>query len=370
MIYLDNAATGGTKPSTVINAVKSAIIQCANPGRSGHRPSIACATIVNNCRGAVCSLLGGYAPERTIFTKNCTEALNIALFGLLKKGDHVITTPLEHNSVLRPLYKLKAEGVDCTLVPLKDGTVAAEDVAAAVKSNTRAAVISLCSNVTGAATDVKKIRAALPKDVLLICDGAQACGHMKIDMSECGIDALAAAGHKGLHGIQGSGALLFSERCDVAPFMLGGTGSESLSLEQPAFYPDRLESGTLSFPAIASLFEGALYLKENFDRDEEKIKTMCAYLHAQLGKISRIRLYSRPNAAGIVAFAHVQKQSEEVAQELSDKFGICVRGGLHCAPLMHKALGTSEDGLVRASLSAFNRMDECEQFIRAVRLIR
>lgn len=326
--------------------------------------------MVNNCRRALCSFLGGYTPERVVFTKNCTEALNIAVFGLLKRGDHVITTPLEHNSVLRPLYKLKAEGVDVTIIPLKNGTIAAEDVAAAVKANTRAAIISLCSNVTGAAPDIEKIKAALPEDVLLICDGAQACGHIKINMRKCGIDVLAAAGHKGLHGIQGSGALLFSERCDILPLTLGGTGSESLSLEQPRFYPDRLESGTLSFPAIASLFEGALYLKENFERDEEKVKSMCAYLHAELKKIKLIKLYSAPNAAGIVAFAHMQRQSEEVAQELSDKFGICVRGGLHCAPLMHKALGTSEDGLVRASLSAFNRTDECEQLVRAIRLMR
>jgi len=317
-------------------------------------------------------MFGGYSPERVVFTKNCTEALNTAILGLIKDGDDVVTTCAEHNSVLRPLNKLALEGkVNCRIAPLDGaGEVTAENILPLITKNTRAVIVTLCSNVTGAITDIKKLRAALPSDVLLICDGAQACGHIPIDMRDSGIDALAVAGHKGMCAIQGAGALIFSERCDIAPLTFGGTGSESLSLAQPDFYPDRLESGTLCFPAIASLFEGALYLKENFERDKKKLLEMCNYLHAEIKKINGFKLYSKPNPCGIVAFAHNEKQSEEVAQELSDKFSICVRGGLHCAPLMHKALGTDDSGLVRASLSAFNRHDECERFVHALRFIK
>lgn len=370
MIYFDNAATGGTKPPAVINAVKAALTLCANPGRSGHKLSVACAEIVNNCRSAVCSLLGGYSPERTIFVKNCTEALNTAIFGIFKKGDHVVSSAMEHNSVLRPLKKLADDGIiSYSLAPLEEGNVSAEKIASLVKENTRAVIITLCSNVTGASPDIKKIRAAIGDEILLICDGAQACGHTPINMKDEKIDVLAAAGHKGLCAIQGSGVLLFSERCDVSPLSFGGTGSESLSLDQPAFYPDRLESGTLSFPAIASLFEGALYLKGNLEKNRKILTNMCGYLLDEMRKINKIKLYSRLNEGGIIAFSCANKPSEEVAAELSDNFSICVRGGFHCAPLMHKALGTDEDGLVRVSLSAFNRPDECERFISALKKI-
>lgn len=370
MIYFDNAATGGTKPPAVVNAVRSAVIQCANPGRSGHKLSLACAEIVNNCRRALCSFLGGYSPERTVFTKNCTEALNIALFGLLKKGDHVVSTVMEHNSVLRPLKKLSDDGIiSCSLAPIKNGNVGAAEILPLLKENTRAVVITLASNVTGASPDIKGIREAIGEDVLLICDGAQACGHTEISMKEWGIDALAAAGHKGLCGIEGSGALLFSGRCDISPLTLGGTGSESLSLLQPDFYPDRLESGTLCFPAIASLFEGVLYLNQNLKENKSRVLNMCSYIVGELSKIRKIKLYSKVNQSGIIAFSCEGKTSEEIAAELSDEFSICVRGGLHCAPLMHKALNTDGDGLVRVSISPFNRPDECERFVFALRKI-
>lgn len=370
MIYFDNAATGGTKPPAVVNAVKSAIIQCANPGRSGHRLSLACAEIVNNCRHALCSFLGGYSPERTVFTKNCTEALNIALFGLLRKGDHVVSTVMEHNSVLRPLKKLSDDGIiSCSLANIKDGTVGAAEILPLVKENTRAVVVTLASNVTGTAPDIKGIRAAIGDDILLICDGAQACGHTEINMKEWGIDVLAVAGHKGLCAIEGSGALLFSERCDISPLTLGGTGSESLSLAQPDFYPDRLESGTLCFPAIASLFEGVLYLNQNLKENKTKVLNMCSYIVGEMGRMRKVKVYSRVNPSGIIAFSHETKSSEEIAAELSDGFSVCVRGGLHCAPLMHRALGTEDVGLVRVSLSPFNRPDECERFIVAMRKI-
>ncbi|MDE7440168.1 MAG: aminotransferase class V-fold PLP-dependent enzyme [Clostridia bacterium] len=364
MIYFDNAATGGHKPDSVINAAATAMKFCANPGRSGHRLSLACLERVYVCRKLICDFLGGYSYERTIFTKNCTEALNIALLGILKSGDEVVTTVAEHNSVLRPLEFLKSKGVKVAYAPLKDGNIDAGEVIKLVKPTTRAVVITLASNVTGAAPDIKAVRAGIPKGTLLICDGAQACGHVGVNMEESGIDVLATAGHKGLLGIQGGSALLFSERVNPDPVLYGGTGSESYKLDMPDFYPDRLESGTVSYPAIVSLGEGVMYLRENLEAHIQKVTSMTEYIIQELEKIDGVKLYSQPNPFGIVAFDMEVLQSEMVAFRLSDEYSICVRGGLQCAPLMHKALGS--EGLVRASVSAFNTMSECETFVSAI----
>ena len=365
MIYFDNAATGGHKPDSVICAATAALKFCANPGRSGHRLSLACLERVYVCRKLVCDFLGGYSYERTVFTKNCTEALNIALLGVLKSGDEVVTTVAEHNSVLRPLEELKKRGVKVKYTPLKDGRIDTAEILKLVTPNTRAVVVTLASNVTGAAPDIRAVKAGLPQNALLICDGAQACGHVTVNMEECGIDALATAGHKGLLGIQGASALLFSERVNPDPVLFGGTGSESYKLDMPDFYPDRLESGTLSYPAIVSLGEGVMYLRENLDTHIKKVTAMTEYIVGELSALSGVKLYSEANPYGIVAFDLQSMQSEMAAFRLSDEYSICVRGGLHCAPLMHKALGS--EGLIRASVSAFNTESECEQFVSAVK---
>ena len=365
MIYFDNAATGGFKPDSVINAATAALKFCANPGRSGHRLSLACLERVYVCRKLVCDFLGGYSYERTVFTKNCTEALNIALTGVLKEGDEVVSTVAEHNSVLRPLEHLKSKGVRVSYAPLKEGSIDAREIIRLVTPETRAVVVTLASNVTGAAPDIKAVRAGIPQSTLLICDGAQACGHVAVNMEECGIDALAVAGHKGLLGIQGASALLFSERVNPAPVLYGGTGSESYRLDMPDFYPDRLESGTLSYPAVVSLGEGVMYLREHLEAHISKVTAMTEFITGELSALSGVRLYSKPNPYGIVAFDLDAMQSEMAAFRLSDEYSVCVRGGLHCAPLMHKAL--KSEGLVRASVSAFNTENECEQFIAAVK---
>ncbi|HIU61721.1 MAG TPA: aminotransferase class V-fold PLP-dependent enzyme [Candidatus Coproplasma excrementigallinarum] len=368
MIYFDNAATGGIKPQSVLSAVSASLKMCANPGRSGHKLSIACMERVYACRRMLMEFFGGYSCDRTIFTKNCTEALNIALLGTLRAGDKVVTTFAEHNSVLRPLQYLEDRGVEITLAPLgKNGEIDATKVASYVHADTKAVIITLASNVTGASPDIKKLRALIPPCTLLLCDGAQACGHEAINMRECGIDALAVAGHKGMYGIQGSGALLFSERIDPAPILFGGTGSESFNLNMPAFYPDRLESGTVNYPAIVSLAEGVLYLKSHFNEERDKLFHLTKLLIAEMEQMPFIRLYSRPNYFGIVAFAIDGTESERAAYRLSEEFSVCVRGGLHCAPLMHEALGTSEGGLVRASLSPFNTEKEVELFLTALK---
>ncbi|MBD5583908.1 MAG: aminotransferase class V-fold PLP-dependent enzyme [Clostridia bacterium] len=365
MIYFDNASTGGFKPDGVVIATVAALKFCANPGRSGHKLSLACLERVYACRKQLCTFFNAYSYDRVIFTKNCTEALNIAILGVIKEGDEVVTTVAEHNSVLRPLERLKDNGITVKYAPLDgDGNIDVKALAELVTDKTRAVIMTLASNVTGAAPDVKAVRKSIPEHCLLICDGAQACGHIKIDMKSLKIDALAVAGHKGMLGIQGSGALIFSERINPAPVLYGGTGSESHSLKMPDFYPDALESGTLSYPAVVSLGEGTLYLRQNMQKNGEKILKLTTYLCENLCKIDGLKMYSKPNPFGIVTFNLDNVQAEVASSVLSEKYGICVRGGLHCAPLMHKALNS--EGLVRASVSAFNSINECDQFVRAV----
>lgn len=365
MIYFDNAATGGFKPDQVIGATCAALKNSANPGRSGHQLSLACAERVYAVRKLLCDFFGGYSADRVVFTKNCTEALNIALLGTLKRGDKVVSTVAEHNSVLRPLHYLKEQGIDVKLAPLNvSGNIDIAALRALVDGNTKAVVITLASNVTGIAPDIYAVRAAIPQNTLLICDGAQACGHDKIDMKKAGIDALAVAGHKGMLAIQGSGALVFSERFNPDPVMFGGTGSESYNLAMPDFYPDRQEAGTVSYPAIVSLGEGALYLQTHLYEHRDRVRYLTEKMICGLGKMRAVKLYSSPNPYGIVAMQLDNMQSEIAAYRLSEEYSVCVRGGLHCAPLMHGALGS--DGLIRASLSAFNSEREVDYFLGAV----
>lgn len=371
MIYFDNAATGGRKPDSVLSAVSASLKNCANPGRSGHKLSLGCAYVVQNARNALSEFFGGYGYERVAFTKNCTEALNVAVFSALKDGGHAVTTCMEHNSVLRPLQYLKDQKkADYTVVPLdKNRNIDPKSIACALRRDTKAVIVTAASNVTGAMPDLAAIRRELPDDVLFLCDGAQGCGHIPLSMRNLKLDALCVAGHKGMHAIQGAGALLFSDRFSPEPLLFGGTGSESFHLTQPEFYPDRLESGTLNFPAISSLFEGTLYARLKRESDANYVEALTEQLIEGLSRNPQLTVYSSPNPCGIVAFAHRELSSEEVAGKLSEEFNIAVRGGLHCAPLMHEALGTKENGLVRASLSAFNTKEEVTALIRAMRRI-
>lgn len=367
MIYLDNAATGGFKPASVLNAISASLKLCANPGRSGHRLSVALAQRVYACRQLLSDLFQGYGVERVIFTKNCTEGLNLATLGVLDPGDHVIISALEHNSVLRPLEYLQREGkITYSVAPLVDGRIEPEAIAALVTDKTRLVGVTSASNVTGACPDLKAIRALLPQRVLFLVDGAQGGGHIPIRMRDSGIDLLSLAGHKGLGAIQGASAFLFSDRVNPRPLMMGGTGSESLNYGMPSFYPDRLESGTLSYPAIVSLFEGALSVKVGLEAHAQKLLKITGTVCAEIEKLAAFTLYSKPNPCGIVSFAHMAMPSEEVASTLSERFDIAVRGGLHCAPLAHKALGTAPDGLVRASFSPYQSMRDAALLIKAL----
>lgn len=370
LIYLDHAATGGNKAPSVMSAVLAAMRCCANPGRSGHKLSLAAAERVFACRERLSSLFCGYGFERVVFTKNCTEALNLAILGTLKQGDHAVTTCLEHNSVLRPLEALKRAGViGYDVAPLTNGRLLPESIAELVRPNTRMAVVTAASNVTGEAPPLAKIKKLLPENVLFVVDGAQGAGHLPLSMKEQGLDALALAGHKGMGGIQGSGALLFSERMEINPLLFGGTGSESFDLGMPAFYPDRLESGTLSYPAVCSLYEGALLVKSRREEWAGKLERTTAFFLEGLSELKGYTAYFSPNACGICSFRHARLPSETIAGELSEQYGICVRGGLHCAPLIHKALGDFPDGLVRASFSPEQGKKEAKALLCALKEI-
>ena len=373
MIYFDNAATGGRKPDAVLNAVSSALKICANPGRSGHKLSLSCLTLVESCRRTLSDFFDNESFDRVVFTKNCTEALNIALLGVLKKGDHVVVSCMEHNSVLRPLEFLRKTGVIEYDVVWSEGekengngNLTPAAVASLIKPNTKLVCITSASNVNGVIPPLNEIRKAIPKRVFLLCDGAQGGGHIPLQMRGACIDLLTIAGHKGMHGIQGSGALLFSDRVEIEPFMRGGTGSISLSLETPDFYPDKLEAGTLSFPAIVSLLEGTRYVKSRMEETQEKLTFLSRYFLDRLNTLSAYTAYSKPNPCGIVAFSHKTSQSERIADLLSTDYGIAVRGGLHCAPFMHEDLGTLDGGLVRASFSLFNDKKEIDDLLFAL----
>ena len=371
MIYFDNAASGGRKPDQVLTAVQSSLKTSANPGRSGHKLALACATLVQDCRNALNMFFDGYGFDRVVFTKNCTEALNLALLGVLKKGDHVIVTCMEHNSVLRPLEHLKKSGIiTYDVCPLDHtGNISPDMILHLVKPNTRLVAVTAASNVNGTIPPLSKIRESLPKEILFLCDGAQGCGHLDIKMQGAGIDLLCVAGHKGMLGIQGSGALLFSERVDPEPILYGGSGSISLSLDMPDFYPDRLEAGTLSYPAIISLLEGTRYLTLHLAQTQGRLLMLTAYCLKGLAALGAYTVYSIANPCGIVAFRHKSLQSEHVADILSTRYGIAVRGGLHCAPLMHEALGTLDGGLVRVSFSHFNSEKEIDKLLHALQEI-
>lgn len=367
MIYFDNAATGGFKVHAAISAAESVMkFLSANPGRSGHRLSSTGAKIVAECREVLADMFGADS-SRVIFTKNCTEALNTAIFGLPLSG-RVITTDYEHNSVLRPLYKLARDGkISLEILP-------AENIIESIKnldtSGVSAIVTTAVSNVTGKILPIKEIgEFAKEKGIYYIVDGAQGAGHIPLSVKEQNISCLAVAGHKGLGGIMGSGALIIADDVEVSPLTFGGTGTETFSEDMPTFYPERLEAGTLNLPAIASLLEGARHIKRNLVHFALTVENYTERLINGLSVIEKVTLYSDKNPAGIVSFKINGKSSQEVADMLNNDFDVAVRGGFHCAPLAHKSLGTEKEGLVRASLSVYNSASEIEYFVKAIKRI-
>ena len=369
MVYFDNAATGGFKPRTVIETAENVMkYLCANPGRSGHRLSVAGEKIVYDCRKELADFFDA-TPERVVFTKNCTEALNLAIFGLFSAGGTVITTTFEHNSVLRPLNHLSSSGKIKLLIarPEKDKTLL-EDIESKITDDVNLIVMTAANNVVGKVLPFKEVGELAKKHgIKFILDGAQAGGHIPLSLKKDDISALAVPAHKGLFGIMGAGALIVSEDADVSPFIMGGTGTESFNLNQPESMPEKLESGTLPLPAIAAFKEGVRYAGANLNNFGEVLENYTGYVIGALSKIKNVRVYSEPNPVGIVSFAVENTPSQEIADFLNSEYDIAVRGGFHCAPLTHKYLGTDNGGLVRVSLAPQNSSREINYFLRAVK---
>ena len=369
MIYFDNAATGGFKPFKSIDSAVSAMKNLnVNAGRSAHKLSAMADEIVYETRQTVAKFVGANKAENVIFTHNCTDALNVAIFGLYQKGCHVITTVTEHNATLRPLYELERRGeISLTIITPKSGKVKAEDVERELTSNTKLVVLNAVSNVNGEENDVFNVGKLLSKtDAKFIVDGAQAVGHIDLNVNNQLIDALCLAGHKGLMAIQGIGVLVLNDGVNVRPSRFGGTGTDSFSREMPDCYPERLEAGTLNLPAICSLKSGVEYLSANSTYLATQTLSLTEYLISKLKRLPYIKLYSKPNKSGIVCFNHRDFSSQEICEILSEKYSIAVRGGYHCAPLMHKFLKTDKLGAVRVSFSLQNTRKEINALISAL----
>lgn len=376
MIYLDNSATSWPKPPSVVSAMVRFLEEVgANPGRSGHGPSIEAGRIVFDTRVLVADLFRFDDPLAVVFTKNATEALNLALFGYLVPGDHVVTSSMEHNSVMRPLRELASQGVAVTRVPaLSDGTISPDDVLSAVTPLTRMVVLNHAGNVVGTVCDVGEVgRRLRDMDVLLCVDSAQSAGVVEIDMSAMGIDLLVFTGHKSLLGPQGTGGLCIGARARgrLRPRMLGGTGSRSDSDIHPDFLPDRFEAGTLNAVGLAGLGAGIRFIAERglANIREHEIALTRRLLDGLMG-IDGVRVYGPSDVrrrTAVVSFTLSGRDAGAVAMELEDRAGVCCGVGLHCAPMAHQQIGTFPDGTMRLSPGPFTTESEIDATLAVLR---
>lgn len=372
MIYLDNAATTLHKPQQVIDAVVHAMQSMGNCARGTHEEALDAARTVYDARVRLASLFGCPRVDHVAFTANSTEALNIAINGLIGPGDHVISTDLEHNSVLRPLYRLEAEhGVELSFVPAdKLGNVDYADFERLMKPNTRAVVCTNASNLTGTVLDIERIaKTAHSHGALVIVDASQTAGCWPIDMKKMGIDVLCFTGHKGLMGPQGTGGICVKEGIEIRPFKVGGSGVQSYSRAHPAEYPTRLEAGTLNGHGIAGLGAAAKFISETgVENIHAKERSLMLRFYEGVKDIEGVTVYGdfTKDKTAIVALNIRDYESGEVSYELSQGYGIATRPGAHCAPRMHKALGTAEVGAVRFSFSFYNTEEEIDEAVRAV----
>lgn len=372
MIYLDNAATSYPKPKQVARAMKWALDQCGNPGRGGHDLSLRAGRAVLECRQALSDLFHVADPFRIVFCYNCTDALNLALNGMIRHGGHVVTTVWEHNSVLRPLYAWVRRGIITWKVLRPDSgyLITAEAVRRAIEQpNTCLVAVNHVSNVTGVIQPIREI-AQVCRDarVPLLVDGAQAAGHIPVDLSAISPDLYAFAGHKGLLGPQGTGGLYIGPSAWPEPLRRGGTGSATRQLMQPDDMPDRYESGTLSTPGISGLWAGVEFLLRYGELAHERSDRALQMLTEGLRGIPGVTVYAPPGTprVGVVAFNVDEIESVAVAGALAERYGIACRPGFHCAPLAHEFLGTGIIGAVRMSPGPYTTEREIEKTIRAV----
>ncbi|MDO4473539.1 MAG: aminotransferase class V-fold PLP-dependent enzyme [Eubacteriales bacterium] len=373
MIYLDNAATTMQKPQEVIDAVVEAMTSMGNAGRGANEASLSASRVIYDTREKLASLFHAENARQIAFTCNSTESLNIAIKGLLEPGDHVITTMLEHNSVLRPLYEMEMSGVELTIVKSdRKGRFDIEDMKNAVKENTKAIVCTNGSNLTGNYVDLKPIGTfAREKGVLFIVDASQTAGVFPIDVQDMCIDVLCFTGHKGLLGPQGTGGLYVREGLEVRPLKCGGSGVQTFSRTHPVQMPTALEAGTLNGHGIAGLNAALSYLERvGIDAIRHREQELMRRFYEGVKDIPGITVYGDFedfNRCAIVTINLGDYDSGEVSDALLMDYGISTRPGGHCAPLMHEALGTVEQGAVRFSFSHYNTDEDVDTAIRAVR---
>ena len=376
MIYLDNAATTLHKPPQVMEAVLHAMITMGNAARGAHGGALEASRTVFGTREKLARLFSCRRADHVVFTANSTEALNIAINGTIHRGDHVISTDCEHNSVLRPLYRLEEErGVELDFVPAdRQGRVDYSDFERLMRPNTRAVVCTHCSNLTGNVMDLARISdIAHRHGALLLVDASQTAGTVPIHMEALGVDVLCFTGHKGLMGPQGTGGLCIRPGVEIAPWKVGGSGVHSYDRHHPMEYPTRLEAGTLNSHGIAGLSAALDVILERGVEDIQRAEhALMQRFYEGVRDIPGVTVYgdfSAPERCAIVALNIRDYDSSAVSDELTVTYGIATRPGAHCAPRMHKALGTTEQGAVRFSFSFYNTEQEVDAAIAAVRAI-
>ena len=371
MIYLDNAATSYPKPPMVIRAMAGTLQKLgANPGRAGHTLSLCAGRVIQNCRELLAEAFGAPEPENVIFTPSCTEAVNIAIRGMLCEGDEVICSHAEHNAVMRVLKGLESDGAIRVRVmtPNAMGLMEPDGLRAAITPKTALCVICHASNVTGVIQPVRQLSDVLkPYGIPLLVDAAQTAGILDVSLSSLGADMIAMPGHKGLLGPHGTGVLVLGPGMLPRPLVMGGTGSQSESMLQPMQLPDRYESGTVNLPGIAGLLAGARFALSHRLEIEEYESHLAQQLRMQLGSVGGLRLLGHPAApkVGVVSFVPDRMDPGALCDALSHQ-GFALRAGLHCAPSVHQWMGTLHTGACRASVGIYNTMDEMNRLAQAV----
>lgn len=365
MVYLDNAATSHFKPKCVYDAIVGDLKHSANSGRSGHRLALERALVIEQSRNYFLNKFDG---DHLVFTKNCTEALNLAIFGYVRQGMRVVTTENEHNSVLRPLYALASRGIiNLAVLPLKDGYLPFESLKSACEG-ADLLVVSLVSNVLGTVFDLSVLDGITSGKTKILVDGAQGVPIIDLNMKKHHVDMLAIPAHKGLHGMQGVGALIFDEGVHLTPLIYGGTGTESFSPVQPTTIPEGFESGTQFSGGISAMREGAKWTYNRLDDYRMTIKLLATECAEQL-RLLGVKVYNKEFDSGIVTFNIDDKDSQHVAT-LLDGEGIAVRSGIHCAPLVHRHLGTEVQGAVRASFGVDSTQKDLLKLLYSVEKIK
>ena len=372
MIYMDNAATTMHKPQKVIDAVVSAMSSMGNAGRGASEAALSASRIIYDTRDRLARLFGAEDARRIAFTSNSTESLNIAIKGILDPGDHVITTVLEHNSVLRPLYEMEKKGVELSIIGCDEkGMPDLAAMEAAVKENTKMIICTNGSNLTGNYIDVAVIgEMAHRHGVIFAVDASQTAGVFPIDVQKMNIDILCFTGHKGLLGPQGTGGIYVKEGIELRPLKTGGSGIQTYSKEHPVQMPTALEAGTLNGHGIAGLHAALEYLEEEeIDNIRRRENELMWRFYNGVKDVPGVKVYgdySQKERCAIVTLNIGDYDSSEVSDELLMEYNISTRSGGHCAPLMHKALGTVEQGAVRFSFSHYNTEEEVDAAVRAI----